>query len=238
MTPEDASLPLNERLGEAERSTSERRRGGHGPPTPRRAARSAAASETGRRVLLVVENSPTMRALLSSWLEQEGYTVDARSVTEAAAYFYECLACDIPRPRVDAIVSELQLPGDSGLRLLRYVRLLSSDIPTVLLCVRCTDEWQKQAAQLGADAILQWPLQRWALAATLRHLLQGGPSDGHDLASSLGTLPHDDLRRIGATTFKMGAETSSQGGVCRLTLARRFFVSRFAARRPFFRVWR
>jgi len=136
--------------------------------------------------VFLIENSPTLRALFATWLEHEGYTVESCSVADAVSYFYECLVCDIPRPRIDAIICEVDPRGDSGLRLLRHVRLLSSDVPTVLLCEHCTDWLRHQAELLGADALFEKPVHRWALATTMRRLLQASSSDPAPLRAAAG----------------------------------------------------
>ena len=95
-------------------------------------------SPTSRRVFLV-EESATMRELLSSWLQRDGYEVVSGSAADLRRYFQDCFLCDIPRPRIDAVVCEAQQSATSGMTLLDYLRSLSSDVRTLVICDRCGD---------------------------------------------------------------------------------------------------
>ena len=68
-----------------------------------------------RTRLLVVDDDPSVRAMLREYLEGHGY-----SVGEAAggAQMREQIERDLP----DAVLLDIRLPGEDGLTLARYLR--------------------------------------------------------------------------------------------------------------------
>lgn len=104
------------------------------------------------RILLVDDQRQVIRMLRSS-LEFSGrdYTViDVPSGEEALH--------ELARSAVDVVVTDLRLPGMSGLELLSRARQLNPEARAILLTGQSTEDIQYQAQALGVVAFLRKPL--------------------------------------------------------------------------------
>ncbi|MEX0787893.1 MAG: response regulator [Anaerolineales bacterium] len=104
------------------------------------------------RILLVDDQRQVIRMLRSS-LEFSGqdYTViDVPSGEEALL--------ELARSPVDVLVTDLRLPGISGLELLGRARQMNPEARAILLTGQPTEEIQYQAEALGVVAFLRKPL--------------------------------------------------------------------------------
>jgi FixJ family two-component response regulator len=72
--------------------------------------------------------------------------------------------------KIGCIVSDLQMPGTSGLQLARAVRCL--DIPFILITAYPTPEVQKQAALAGVRLLLVKPFESSELIDGLRTIFE------------------------------------------------------------------
>lgn len=95
-------------------------------PVPDLAARSALPPRSAARSLLLVEDEPASRRALQMLLEDEGFTVEARSTGE------EALAA-LPACDPDALVVDYRLPGIDGVGLARAVRASRGALPVVIM---------------------------------------------------------------------------------------------------------
>ncbi|GHF46476.1 CheY-like chemotaxis protein [Deinococcus metalli] len=106
--------------------------------------------------VLVVEDSPAMRLLVRHILKEAGHhPVVVGSVPEALA--------ELNVGAVDVIVSDLYLPGESGLDLLRRLRAQPGAPPMVMLTSAGEDRLREEAVALGARAFLTKPFSRHEL---------------------------------------------------------------------------
>jgi CheY-like chemotaxis protein len=126
--------------------------------------------------VLLVDDDPDVIAYLSSFLEDEGFEVQAAGDSEAA-----WARLDGFHP--DAILIDVLLPGRSGLDLLVSLRRDErwSDIPLVLvtgddnvLRDDCRSYLESHQDVRGPDHVLGKPMERDVLLAVLRAL--GGPN--------------------------------------------------------------
>jgi len=118
-----------------------------------------------RGTVLVVEDDRDMRVLLEDELGAEGWTVvTAANGDEALARFRE--------GRVDAVVTDLQMPGMKGDRLLAEVRALERDVPVVIMTAFGTIESAVSAMKGGAYHYLAKPFRIEQLVATLARAME------------------------------------------------------------------
>jgi EAL domain-containing protein (putative c-di-GMP-specific phosphodiesterase class I) len=114
------------------------------------AAKAAAGTGTRRRVL-VAEDEQALARSLSRLLVGGGYeVVIAQDGTSAAAA--------VKSQEFDVILSDIQMPGMSGLDLLRIVREHDLDVPVVLMTADPRIETAAQAVELGALQYLVKPV--------------------------------------------------------------------------------
>jgi len=118
--------------------------------------------------VLVVEDEPDARALLSLILEVSGATVEGvESAPEALANL------QVFKPHV--LLSDIGLPIESGYELIRKVRSLSSEasqIPAVALTAFATEEDRRLALAAGFQVHLTKPVEPTVLVETIERLVR------------------------------------------------------------------
>ncbi len=127
--------------------------------------------------ILVVDDDPALRELLTTYLAANGFAVEA--VGDGTA-MRAALAGGLP----DAIVLDLMLPGEDGLALTRAVRT-QSNVPILMLSARGEEVDRVIGLEVGADDYLAKPFGPRELLARLRALLRRGlPASGASAASA------------------------------------------------------
>ena len=101
------------------------------------------------RRILIVEDSPTMRAMLASALESLGVT----KVTEATNGFEALRA--LPREAFDLIITDINMPDINGLELVSFVKSNAAyrDIPLVIVTTEGSERDREKGVALGADCL-------------------------------------------------------------------------------------
>lgn len=116
--------------------------------------------------ILVVDDSPVVRATLRGWLERRGYEVMLAGDGEEAL----ALAATLP----DLVLLDLTIPdlaGDVVLNRLRHDEALSR-IPVVVLTASTSREDRISCLELGAEDFLSKPVDEAELVARVRSLLR------------------------------------------------------------------
>ena len=121
--------------------------------------------------ILIVEDSPTMRSLLSTSLEELGGPI---KITQVASGF-EALRF-LPREQCDLIVTDINMPDINGLELVSFVKSNASyrDIPLIIVSTESSERDRDKGLELGADAYLVKPFEPDALRDLVRELLDRG----------------------------------------------------------------
>jgi two-component system phosphate regulon response regulator OmpR len=114
--------------------------------------------------VLVVDDDPELRKLLSAYLTDVGYAVDLAADGEQ-------MRRAIERATPDVIVMDLMLPGTDGLALTREVRA-ASNVPILMLSARGEEIDRVVGLEVGADDYLAKPFSPRELLARLRALLR------------------------------------------------------------------
>lgn len=114
--------------------------------------------------VLVVDDDPALRDLLSEYLSANGLEVEAVGDGEAMR---EAMASRMP----DAVVLDLMLPGEDGLSLARSLRA-HSDIGILMLSARGEEIDRIVGLEVGADDYMPKPFSPRELLARLRALLR------------------------------------------------------------------
>jgi FixJ family two-component response regulator len=118
-------------------------------------------------VIAIVEDDPDVRGGLVSLVRSTG--ADVRSFASAEAF----LAEDAPR-ETDCLLTDLHLPGISGLELQAMLKSLGAACPVVLMTAFPTDAARAQAAIAGAAAFLVKPVDPDVLLELIMKLASGG----------------------------------------------------------------
>jgi two-component system response regulator HydG len=139
--------------------------------------------------VLVVDDDASNRSVLERILGREGYSVQHAENGRAAM---EQLRAN----PVDLVLTDLKMPGMSGIDLLRAVRTVDSDIEVVVMTAYGTVETAVEAMKEGAYDFVAKPLKRLELVTCVKKALEkrslqrenrqlrarlGDATDGHQL---------------------------------------------------------
>ena len=118
--------------------------------------------------VLVVDDEPRVREVVTAYLEREGFRVDHVESVEAAR---ELLTATEP----DLVILDVMLPAESGLDLLADLRR-SGDTPVILLTSRSEETDRILGLELGADDYVTKPFSPRELVARVRSVLRRSSS--------------------------------------------------------------
>ena len=124
---------------------------------------SALAEHKGR--LLVVDDEAELRAMLTRYLQGQGYEV--RAAADASA-----LERLLARERFDLIILDLMLPGEDGLSICRRLRAQGETLPILMLTARGDAVDKVLGLEMGADDYLPKPFNPRELLARLGAMLR------------------------------------------------------------------
>ncbi|MGC6489313.1 MAG: response regulator [Planctomycetota bacterium] len=118
--------------------------------------------------VLLVDDEANLLRVLKRGLELAGFKVTA--VADAAAAT-AALADAATRP--DILVTDLSMPGASGIELAREARAALPDLPVLLCTGFVHKELEQEALEAGVTRLLDKPLQVRSLADVIREVLAG-----------------------------------------------------------------
>ncbi len=123
--------------------------------------RAAQESPAPTREVLVVEDEPQMRALLTDNLEYEGYRVTAVESAEEALTVFGQRA-------VSLLIVDVMLPGMSGFALCEQLRNRGTRVPIIILTARTHEQDRVRGLDIGADDYVSKPFSVQELLARVR----------------------------------------------------------------------
>ncbi len=119
--------------------------------------------------ILVVEDSPTMRQLISFAIKRipNSRVIEATDGVDAL----KKLSSD----KIDLILADINMPVMDGLKLVSLVRGNSAfkDIPIIMVTTEGAEEDRKRAIAIGANAYLPKPIQTQELLKLVTSFLSG-----------------------------------------------------------------
>jgi chemotaxis protein histidine kinase CheA/ActR/RegA family two-component response regulator len=129
--------------------------------------RVGAQYQPGGPYLLVVDDSPSVRRVVSNMLKANGWeTLTARDGIEALE--------QIARARPAAVLLDIEMPRMDGYELMASIRAQEQyrDLPLIALTSRAASKHRQRAMQLGASEYIIKPYQDQALLAVINRLVQ------------------------------------------------------------------
>jgi CheY-like chemotaxis protein len=119
--------------------------------------------------VLLVEDHVEMRRLLASVLRADGHQVlEASDGLKALGP----LLGRRGEPEIDLVISDVRMPGCTGLELLAFLRLERPATPVVLITAFGDRDTHAEARRLGATAILDKPFDVRAFRHLVRTLVR------------------------------------------------------------------
>jgi DNA-binding response OmpR family regulator len=155
----------------------------------------------GATSILVVDDEPMVREVLSRYLSKEGFDVWAAEDGEEALARY---ARAVP----DLVLLDLMLPKIDGYEVFRRIREQGSRTPVIMLTAKGEETDRIVGLELGADDYVSKPFSPREVVARVRAVLRrtdGGTSD--PVVMDFGRIAIDTGRR----------EVRVEGRVVRLT---------------------
>ena len=118
--------------------------------------------------VLVVDDEPGLRALLEQYLVGRGFAV--RTAAGGAE-----MRAQLRQGRIDVILLDVNMPGESGLALLSWLRSTGDQRPVILLTSRHELEDRVGGVRAGADDYVVKPFEPREVLARLRAVLRRVP---------------------------------------------------------------
>jgi two-component system, LuxR family, response regulator FixJ len=122
-------------------------------------------------MIAIVDDDEAIRAALSELLLVEGFACTAFDGAAAFLAEYE-------RQSFDCLVTDMRMPGMTGLELLEHLHQLGSAPPAIVLTSVVDDQIQRQSHILGARAWLTKPVADNVFLNEVRNALAAGDGDG------------------------------------------------------------
>src|SRR6186713_1057849 len=118
----------------------------------------------GKQVL-VVDDEPNLRRVLSAQLSRDGYDVHtAEDGAQALAVLAE--------HHIDLVITDLKMPGVDGMELLRQSLKLDSELPVVMITAHGTVDNAVEALKLGAFDYITKPFDQGEVRTIVRKALK------------------------------------------------------------------
>ncbi len=115
--------------------------------------------------LLVVDDEPELRGLLAEYFGRHGFAVQT---AQDAAQARECVASRQP----DLAVLDINMPGENGLSLARWLRAAHPQVAIVMLTTASESVDRIVGLELGADDYVSKPYELRELLARVRAVLR------------------------------------------------------------------
>jgi len=115
--------------------------------------------------LLIVEDEPATAWALAEGLADDGFTIDTFRTAEDACRW-------LRRSRSDLVISDLRLPGMSGLELARKLRRGPHAQPVIIVTAYGSPDTLRGLREAGVAACFSKPFAMDALRAAVRRALE------------------------------------------------------------------
>ena len=136
--------------------------------------------------ILIVDDEPSIREVVTLYLQREGFTVDA------AADGANALALATAR-RPDLVILDLMLPGLDGLEVYRRLHSLLN-MPVIMLTARGAEAERIAGLELGADDYVVKPFSPGELVARVKAVLRRAGQLSPVIDPSAAPVVFADLR--------------------------------------------
>ena len=141
-------------------------------------------TQTPEATLLVVDDEPSIRELLSASLRFAGFTV------LTAADGHEALTQQAST-RFDLVVLDIMMPGMDGFEVLRRMRETEPELPVLFLTARDDVQDKVQGLTVGGDDYITKPFSLEEVVARIRAVLRR--TQATDTVNESSILRYEDL---------------------------------------------
>jgi DNA-binding response OmpR family regulator len=119
--------------------------------------------------IVIAEDDPDIRSMIAAKLSDEGHQVTATGDGVAALVA-------VRREKPDAVVLDMQMPGMSGLEVVRLLRIdpLTAEVPVIMVTAHSEPPYVGESFLSGADDFLAKPFSPRELAMRVEQMLTNG----------------------------------------------------------------
>lgn len=125
--------------------------------------------------ILLAEDDDAMRNMIQQVLTRAGHTVVPLEDGFELADYVELIRHGTGLGPPDLILSDVRMPGRTGLEVLAQVRARGLTCPVLLLSAFADDPTREEARRLGAQALLDKPVDMDELKAAVMELCAAAP---------------------------------------------------------------
>ena len=118
--------------------------------------------------VVLAENDEAMRQLVTTSLSRKGFDVVACSNGKELAAVIEKQIEGKAHPAIDVILSDVQMPGRTGLECLKSVRRFNKKLPFIIITAFGDKTTYEDAVRSGATAVFDKPFDLEELAQAIR----------------------------------------------------------------------
>ncbi len=118
-----------------------------------------------REKILIVDDDESIRNLLRQILERDGYTCELAGDAEEAIEF-------LKMQTVDLVISDMAMPGKSGIQLLEEIKANHPIIPTLMISGISTKKTAETVISMGAYDFLLKPFQKKQVLISVANALR------------------------------------------------------------------
>jgi two-component system, chemotaxis family, chemotaxis protein CheY len=115
--------------------------------------------------ILLVDDDPDVRSLTRTFLEHEGYGVFSSGDAERAAQIFRSV------PEVDLLVTDLYMPGRSGIELAHELKALKGELSVLMISGGLVDSAQKAKLEEEGWNFLAKPFRLTELLSAVHRIL-------------------------------------------------------------------
>lgn len=159
--------------------------------------------------ILVIDDDERLRLLISRFLREEGYRVTMAADAEESRNRLQGIQFDL-------MVVDVMMPGESGLDLVRDLKLRENAPPCLMLTAMGDPGHRLHGLESGADDYMTKPFEPKELSLRIKNILRRNPvqETAHDI-SALGAVADADetaLIRFGPHRFDLTRQLLTTGG--------------------------
>jgi two-component system chemotaxis response regulator CheY len=115
--------------------------------------------------ILLVDDDPDIRSLTRTFLEHEGYSVFSSGNAERAAQIFRSV------PQINLLVTDLYMPGRSGMDLGLELKAIRSDLPVLMISGGFVEAEQEAGLKAEGWSFLAKPFRLTDLLAAVHRIL-------------------------------------------------------------------
>ncbi len=133
--------------------------------SPATAVSSSPVLPSDREIVLVVDDEPAVLSVMRLVLMKSGFQVVAADSAAKALEIFETM-----RSRIRVVITDMAMPGMSGLDLILVIRKCDADVVIVATTGMTSPEQMKEIREAGVQHVLSKPCSSRTMSEFVRNL--------------------------------------------------------------------